>query len=149
MSDATVSTTLLSAETLTEDEAVAMAAYYAGIVRPLAHAYPRWPFLDIYPEETRIVRALYRFQLCCNLFGQGEREPNGPRARRCLYDEQYILNDFLGAFEPWEAEEIVCIYASAREIYEQVFVEVSWDLTWSSPEFRERLGEGSWPKFEQ
>lgn len=146
----------LSAEGLAEDDVVAMARYHAGIVEPLAAKYLDWAYsfgnsirwpqelkIQIEPltatEEIRIFRALYRFQLCCNLFGIGEREiPIGSTKGVSYYTAQYILVDFLGAFEPWEAQEIACIYEFAHATLYDAFATISEDVRWSNPKFRER-----------
>ena len=47
-------------------------------------------------EKTRIFRAFYRFQICCNPFGMGDRD--GVKAPQSDYDSEYILQHFLCIF---------------------------------------------------
>ncbi|RDL30361.1 uncharacterized protein BP5553_10239 [Venustampulla echinocandica] len=72
-------------EGLTEDEVVGMIAFHSSIIKALARHYTDWALINLATEtkdsqshgllsrteETRLLRALYRFQLCCNLFGTG------------------------------------------------------------------------------
>lgn len=70
--------------TLTLDEVISMVTFHLAIIKSLAQHYAGWvldnltketkdPQQSYEPlsrtEETRVVRALYRFQLYCNLFG--------------------------------------------------------------------------------
>lgn len=60
-------------------------------------------------EKARLVRALYRFQLHCNLFGVGHYFSR--KVRLTLdFDAEDILIMFFGIYEPWEVEKIACIY---------------------------------------
>lgn len=72
-------------EKLTEDDAVAMVIFYFRVVMPFVRKYLNFaiesdnaPNHQDYPivplrkaEKTRIFRAFYRFQICCNLFWRG------------------------------------------------------------------------------
>ena len=72
------------ADRLTEDEVVGMAGFHSSVIKPLARRYTDWALTNLAgetknlwshkslnkTEETRLLRALYRFQLCCNLFGR-------------------------------------------------------------------------------
>ncbi|RAQ59023.1 hypothetical protein COH20_007123 [Aspergillus flavus] len=100
------------------DELVDVAAFYFSIVKPLAQYYTRWTLGNLAietdkprsdeplskMEETRLIRALYRFQLC------------------------YL-------FEPWEVEEISCIYTFAKERYNQIFNDIRWNVHEENPKF--------------
>ncbi|KAK3308332.1 uncharacterized protein B0T15DRAFT_410673 [Chaetomium strumarium] len=70
-------------------------------------------------EQTRLLRALYRFQLYCNLFGQGPK-PRRYRAMPML-DPTETLALFFSNLNPWEVEEIDCIYTLIRNKYDAVF----------------------------
>lgn len=79
------------------------------------------------------MRALYRFQLCCNLFGQGRHgTPGRPRLSFRSVD---VLDKFICIFEPWQIEEIACIHAFAEKMYDQVFRDIAWDVDENSPKF--------------
>lgn len=81
----------------------------------------------------RIFRALYRFQLFCNLFGTGRYL--SPRQLRLIFDAVDILDLFICVFEPWEVEEIFCVYAFAKFKYNKVFNDISWDVDEKNPKF--------------
>ena len=116
-------------EDCTLADLVEMAAFYQSVVRPLSLKCASLflqcldPSLDVGSlsgvEQTRLLRALYRFQLYCNLFGQGP-EPGRfrPLAGLALAE---ILALFFGPFHPWEVEEIDCIYTLVRNKYDAVF----------------------------
>lgn len=87
-------------------------------------------------EETRLLRALYRFQLCCNLFGVGRLRASGEfRLSWQRFQPVDILKLFICLFEPWEVEEIACIYAFASEKYDRVFEDIRWDVHEQNPKF--------------
>ncbi|PLB50665.1 hypothetical protein P170DRAFT_406006 [Aspergillus steynii IBT 23096] len=129
------------------DEATGIVSFHFRIILPLSQFYVSWAFDDIAKqtetpqnsellsraEETRLLRALYRFQLCCNLFGVGSHEP--PRDLPLQFDSIEILNVFFRLFEPWEVEEIVCIYCFAKERYADIFDRISWDVDEKNPKF--------------
>ncbi|KAI9769446.1 MAG: hypothetical protein M1839_003660 [Geoglossum umbratile] len=124
---------------LTEDQAIRMAAFHSSIIMPLASRYVNWAMTNLpkdlkrcpdygplsKTEETQVLRALYRFQLCCNIFGET------PCCWASLHYEfrvMDILKWFLGLFEPWEVEEMVCIHAFAKEKLYRVLSSVQDDL---------------------
>ncbi|KAM0552658.1 hypothetical protein ACHAPJ_007755 [Fusarium lateritium] len=80
-------------------------------------------------ETRRIIRGLYRFQLFCNLFGSG----CGDSGSRLIPAERLGL--FLGRYEPWEIEEVLCINTFADVKYQRVFDEVKWDFHPENPRF--------------
>jgi hypothetical protein len=113
-----------------------MAAFHQAIVRPLVlecavlFQQNLNPFLRASSpsatEQTRLMRALYRFELFCNLFGQG------PEARRVrltapLADCEILAHCF-GPLAPWEVEEIDCIYTLIRNKYNEVFDTIGREL---------------------
>jgi hypothetical protein len=137
---------------LSIDEAMSVVSFHTSIIQPLAQKYTLWA-LDNFAkmtgsahiheplsrtEETRLLRALYRFQLCANLFGtQPDQEyVNGhmldydsrlePMDIRCL---------FAGLYEPWEVEEMVCICRFAKDKYNQIFDAICWDVDENNPKF--------------
>ena len=72
------------------------------------------------------MRALYHFQLYCNLFGVGRYKPVS--VRRLNFEPDDIMRLFLNVFEPWEVEEMACIHNFARWEVDQVFRRVSLDV---------------------
>lgn len=56
-------------------------------------------------------------------------------------DRTNILKTFLCKFEPWEVEEICCIYTFSKAKYDQIFNNISWDLDERNPKYdKERPG---------
>lgn len=115
-------------------EAVQMATFHASTVEPLVERYASWALANIgtavgptalsSTERMRIQRAMYRFQIVCDVFGNRLKDDNlstnRPRHLGCLR--------FLAGYEAWEIEEILCINAFVQEQYEQRLSEVSGDL---------------------
>ncbi|KAK4241087.1 hypothetical protein C8A03DRAFT_41485 [Achaetomium macrosporum] len=96
---------LICSKTVTKEEAASMAAFHSSVIIPLSRRFASCALKDLArqtmaeydaplsrTEEMRIIRALYRFQLCCCLFGR-----------------------------PWEIEEVACIYYWVKAEYDQVF----------------------------
>ncbi|KAN0075629.1 hypothetical protein V8E54_006899, partial [Elaphomyces granulatus] len=118
---------------LTEEEAVGMAFFHSSLIKPLARHYTDWALANLADviknsqrheplsemEETRLLRALYRFQLCCNLFGTGRHKTSQQPSSG--FRSVDILRVFLCMFEPWEIEEIACVYAFIKEKYNEIF----------------------------
>lgn len=115
-------------------EAVQMATFHASTVEPLVEQYASWALGNIgtsatvpelsCTERMRIQRAMYRFQILCDVFGNRLKDDNlssnRPRQLGCLR--------FLSSYEPWEIEEILCINAFFQEKYEKKLSEASDDL---------------------
>ncbi|KAK3935654.1 hypothetical protein QBC46DRAFT_396979 [Diplogelasinospora grovesii] len=134
-------------ESLTEDEVVGVVAFHSSIIKPLTRYYTSWALANLAnetkdlqsheplskAEETRLMRALYRFQLCCNLFGVGRHGTS--RQATFRFRSVDILTIFICIFEPWQVEEIACIYTFAEEKYDQIFRDISWDVNEKNPKF--------------
>lgn len=106
--------------------------FHLSVIRPFAKMYKDWALTNIEnefknsnpaaqnpplsrTEEIRIMRALYRFQLWCNLFGRSESG----------FDEVRILDMFFGHYEPWEVEEINSVHFFAKDGF---FTDLYWDF---------------------
>ncbi|KAG8165663.1 hypothetical protein KVR01_004215 [Diaporthe batatas] len=75
-------------------------------------------------EAVRIVRALYHVQMWCNIFGYGadpDKEPASvpPEEVPCMFHE---------TFEPWEVEEMLCIFQHMKSVINDLFHEMRDDL---------------------
>ncbi|KAL2019028.1 hypothetical protein VTK56DRAFT_10132 [Thermocarpiscus australiensis] len=132
---------LLAEVITTEDDLASMASFYCSVTRPLVEqcAALFLRHLDASlrvgslsrTERARLLRALCRFQLYCNLFGVG---PRGYCERPPLPMSE-ILPFFFCVFRPWEIEEIHCIYVMMRETYEAVFDAIRSDVARDNPRF--------------
>jgi hypothetical protein len=132
-------------EKLTEDEAVGMAAFHSSIIKPLMQYYADWALANLADEtgdlqsheplsrteQTRLLRALYRFQECCNLFGVGRYKASGHLGFGFWSVD--ILKIFICIFEPWEVEKIACIYTFSKESFDQIFNDIRWDVNERNP----------------
>lgn len=80
-------------------------------------------------ERIRVMRALYRFQIHCHLFGRNR----GTRVGAFL--DREIIAIFFNIFQPWEREEIGCIELFIQTKYTHIFNQVKADLHPTSPRF--------------
>jgi len=127
-----------------EEDLLDMAGFYHTLARPLvlqfAHIFchrldPSLQVGDLSDtERMRLLRALYRFQIYCNLFGAGTW---GHRQVAVLEDKEGRLALFFCIFRPWEIEEIDCIYTLVSDKYDQVFDAIRWDVCRDHPKFKD------------
>ena len=127
-----------SEETLSKppsiEEVVEIGVFYMSTIRPLIQRYILWTRQSVallsspahlsVPERTRILRAFYRFQLFCNLFGLVH---DFTSTYRTLSVEER-LRLFLCIYEPWEIEEIACVDYFAKCKFEEVYRNIELDL---------------------
>ena len=128
-------------KTLTLDETISMVTFHCTIIKPLIQHYTCWALENLAKEteevqynrslsrteETRLTRALYRFQLYCNLFGVSKYWFG--RQQMFGFEDVDILRIFIGNYEPWEVEEIACIYTFAKKMFNEVFDDIRWSPT--------------------
>ncbi len=149
----------LSAEKLSEDEAASMVSFHESIVRPLVGEFSRWLLANLSKElartpeaaqgqeekeeeqerehdpisateEMRILRALYRFQLCCLLFGHASRAKFWDRGWASLG-----MVNVLSSLDPWEIEEVACVHKFAESKYSRIFDDIQDDVAPANPRF--------------
>ncbi len=138
---------LILEEFCTEKDLLAMAALYCSVARPvvrecaarfLERLEPLGEVRELSPtEEGRLLRALYRFQLYCNLFGPGLEGYMFRTACKLWFE--YHLDMFFCLFKPWEIEEVWCIYVLFRGVYTNLVDTVAPDLSSQHPRFQ------NWP----
>ncbi|KAK3291496.1 uncharacterized protein B0H64DRAFT_409148 [Chaetomium fimeti] len=131
-------------EGCTEETLIDIASFYHSLARPLVlqsaalfcHALD--PYFEVgdlsQAEQKRLLRALYRFQLHCNLFGEGRWGRRGEG--EIGWEEQLSL--FFSIYQSWEAEELYCIYTLIENKYEEVFAAVQWDANLGSSKSKGR-----------
>ncbi|KAK4234785.1 hypothetical protein C8A03DRAFT_37412 [Achaetomium macrosporum] len=134
-------------EALTEDEAAAMIAFHFTVIEPLSKRFTNWALGHLADEtggsphhkplsateETRVMRAMYRFQLCCNLFHERYDRP-----LRHNLDPIDVVKLFFCLFEPWEVEEVVCIHNFSKHEFDRIFRDIHWDLNQENPKFADQ-----------
>ncbi|GAQ47300.1 similar to An01g01670 [Aspergillus niger] len=137
---------------LTLKDAIDMVTFYLSVLKPFAQHYSVWALGNLAQEpeathtkidealseseEHRIIRALYRFQLCSNVFGVG---PNKDELDLFRIDFQFSDSDILklleDLWEPWELEEINCINVFAETKCRAIHDAVTWDFSERNPRF--------------
>ncbi|KAL2198834.1 hypothetical protein P885DRAFT_67974 [Corynascus similis CBS 632.67] len=139
----------ISDEALTEDEAAAIAAFHFTIIEPLSERFtvktlgiladetggPPYHKPLSSTEEVRVIRAMYRFQLCCNLFHERRHQFMQPLDLGSID----VIKLYFCLFEPWEVEEVVCIYAFARDEFDRIFRDIHWDVRQENPRFADQV----------
>ncbi|KAF9889591.1 hypothetical protein FE257_007099 [Aspergillus nanangensis] len=134
-------------EALTLEEAKAIAAFHLSVIVPLIQRYTEWALDNLGKETqnprlqeplstmetTRIMRALYRFELCCNVFGNGSL-PDRKRPWND-FDIEDFYAIFISLFEPWEVEEMACIFAFSEAQYQAIFDKIPCDVYVNNPKF--------------
>ena len=144
----TSATNSISDKALTENEVAAMAAFHFTVIEPLLERFTIWALGRLAnetgglphhkplstTEEARIMRAMYRFQLCCNLFHERRRQFRQPIHLGSID----IVKLFFCLFEPWEVEEMVCIHAFAKDEFDRIFRDIHWDVSQENPRFADQ-----------
>ncbi|KAH6838679.1 hypothetical protein B0I37DRAFT_242733 [Chaetomium sp. MPI-CAGE-AT-0009] len=129
---ATITASDLAAQLPLED-VIQLARFHHSVIEPLTERYSIWALaaLSSSPEDPlsgieirRIQRALYRYEIFCNVCrSRGE----GRSAPRYIRDETQRTR-VLALFPAWQIEEILCIHEFAKDTYGGVFDRVAWDL---------------------
>ncbi|KAJ5962198.1 hypothetical protein N7501_007139 [Penicillium viridicatum] len=136
-------------ENPTMDELASVAVFHYSVVVPLVRQYTIWALGNLAKEtestitdpwdalseieEIRVTRALYRFQMWCNLFGLGPHKREWPLIS--AFDFIDILKALGSCFEPWEVEEIVCIFLFSKANFQQTLDQISWEVNQENPKF--------------
>lgn len=129
-----------------------MVKFHFFTVRPLVQHYTRYALQNLSNEtrqlkqvtskalrlsetkEALVTRALYRLQLCCNLFGIGSHKQSWEPTS--VFHPIQILDILGSCFQPWGIEEILCIVTFASDRYYQIFEAISDDIGADDPNFR-------------
>lgn len=75
-------------------------------------------------EAFRQARALYRVQMWCNIFGYGMGLYKDPAS----VDDGEVACMFFETFEPWEVEEMICVFQHMRNMIESLFKDMRDNL---------------------
>lgn len=135
-------------ELLDMDGIMSMMSFHTSIIMPLCRHYAGWALTNLaektdkeFPEshnkhpilsrteELRLVRALYRYQLYCNLFGVGE----SGCYEQSYTDDKNLFKGFLHIYKSWEIEEIACIYTFTMKNFDRIFSQIGWDVRAENP----------------
>lgn len=132
---------------ITEDEVIHVVAFYFRTIAPMATYFIRRALDELERQESepegrprrphpepsstewqRCLRAAYRFQLLCQA-----GDPAMPAAVR----EDAIRNAIFVLFtpEPWEVEELICLFQLAQAAYEKVFDDIESEVHPDNPRF--------------
>jgi hypothetical protein len=98
-------------------------------------------------EMVKIVKGLYRLQLACCLWGYGgcaEESVLGWALREGLG-----VGELVATLEPWEMEQLGCVYGFVREVYEGLIVTIREDVQPPNPRLWGHAGgaEGAFDPF--
>ncbi|GLA38644.1 hypothetical protein AnigIFM63309_005947 [Aspergillus niger] len=140
-------------EHLTTDDAKDMMAFHFDVIKPFAKHYAEWALSNLSKEpeashtkvdeplseseEFRIIRALYRFQICCNLFGLGPHKDHiCCDFQKDLFVKPLKISQFLeGLYHPWELEELHSLNIFAEEKCTEFIASIVWDFDEYNPKF--------------
>ncbi|KAF2747588.1 hypothetical protein M011DRAFT_467653 [Sporormia fimetaria CBS 119925] len=118
-----------------------IAVFYRNTIAPLIPAYSNWALANLpdevkdrpeakvpltRSEQQRITRALYRWELYCRIFGRGSLSDTSPK--RHDVPQHKVLRDYFCMFNPWETEEIMCLFYFITETYKEVSMEIQNDF---------------------
>lgn len=120
-----------------------MIKFHLSTIRPIAQRYTEFALSNLAratetqqakalsgAEEVRLLRAIYRFQLCCNLFST-----QLGRTWRSTYRAHILdLSLFVTQYEPWEIESIACFAFFMEREYWKIFETIRWDVDRDNPE---------------
>ncbi|KAL1970495.1 hypothetical protein VTN77DRAFT_4139 [Rasamsonia byssochlamydoides] len=97
-------------------------------------------------ERARLLRALYRLQTYCNIFGTQEYLPQENQSLETklsssnwcgvTFEIEEMWSLFFGTMPPWEVEEFACVWIYARNKYTQIFEEIAEDVTTNGARFK-------------
>ncbi|KAK4143192.1 uncharacterized protein C8A04DRAFT_37728 [Dichotomopilus funicola] len=121
-------------EPLALDDLVQLVRFHHAIVEPLTERYSIWALAALssapqdcplsWTEKVRIQRALYRFQIFCNLCGSRGEGRSSPQSLQEPLERLRVLS----LFPAWQIEEILCIQEFGKDTYGGIFDRVAWDL---------------------
>lgn len=81
-------------------------------------------------ENTRIKRALYLFQIYCNIVFQHETDFH-PDKEIKRFRRSYLYTFFSSPFSPWVNEQLACMHDYLEEVLSEAFDEVAaHDMEW-------------------
>jgi hypothetical protein len=124
------------AKDLTLNDLICMARFHRMVVQPLVRCYTDWALMNIIQDATilqikydvwkiweplsgaerdRIMRSLYRFELCCNVFGLG------PHLINPGFSSEDTVMLVKHSFEPWQIKELFCINSFALSFCDDIF----------------------------
>jgi hypothetical protein len=75
-------------------------------------------------EKLRLYRAMYRYEIYCNIFGGMEKHSKFEGDESHVWPKE-SHERFLPSFPPWEVQEIACIWAYLPRRWGVIFREVS------------------------
>lgn len=130
-------------KSLSLEQVISMVAFYVSVIKPLIGPVAGQTLKNLAKdikkppihgplsktEEARIVRALYRFQLYCNIFGVGNIPKHSGRdsPRRVGFHKDDFFEIFM-LYEPWEFEKFFSICNFSKMVFDKVFDDLYDDL---------------------
>ncbi len=144
----TFATYSISDEALSFEDVEGLLKFHLTVIEPLIQSYANWALGNFATEtglsphhgplsateEARIVRALYRFELCCNLF----HSRRNPLSQPFTLSSLDLVRLVFSLYEPWEVEQLVCVHAYARDQFDRVFRAIHSDVKRDHPRFADQ-----------
>ncbi|RMD40650.1 hypothetical protein DV735_g4461, partial [Chaetothyriales sp. CBS 134920] len=117
---------ILMEEILTEDDAVAMAAFFSSTIEPLRKTYVTWALANLSREtKDKHIGGAQDFDdpedPCRRLSITEETRLTRAQRQRIPFRAADIRRVFFYLFAPWEVEEMLCFYVFVKETYEDIF----------------------------
>jgi hypothetical protein len=88
-------------------------------------------------ERQRIMRTLYRYQMCCRLYGPHVAEEGGGAIDMGDEHRQMMVVDFFERFDAMENEEFDVVYTGLAFVLHKAFERIKYNSAWKS-KLRER-----------
>lgn len=114
---------------------IPIVAFHCTVVMPLVSRFMKWTQGNFEglslsgglsnTELKRILRGFYRYQLFCKIFGLKGRPEQ--YIQPCVSEDRK-LELFLGIYEPWETEEVLCVYDFVNYEYDRLLDNTWWDV---------------------
>ncbi|KAG6013302.1 hypothetical protein E4U43_007370 [Claviceps pusilla] len=141
---------------VTEEEAVSICRFHLTVIDPILRLYVSWALGNLASEtkaqpdsqplspaeKSRLLRGLYRFELCCALYGPRFNENDESQLSWQEIRFHFLDYSILDELEPWEAEEVRCFHAFAKDKYAQIFNSIAWDVDSDNPKFLTPFDKG-------
>lgn len=132
-----VETFALRDRKITEKDLIEMYKFHVKVIEPLVDQYAAWALRHLEyeadstdvggaisdTERVRIIRALYRFEIGCNVCA----DTSGYWVSPPLTPDEFTVQFFFN-YEAWEVEEMLCVADFVFDKMNKVFDEVENDL---------------------
>ncbi|POS77353.1 hypothetical protein DHEL01_v204256 [Diaporthe helianthi] len=124
---------------LTVEDFEQIREFNSATVKPLSRQFIEAPRPGNEPhkhftvtERQRIMRTLYRYEICCHVYGDDMESDACVMVDMGRHHRQMIQADFFGTFDPSENEEFDVVYAGLASEVHKAFHLIAGDLEWKT-----------------